>query len=170
MWGLFFYYQRRIKMQWVPFISFLYHYCTCPMLHCIPLINLLSLDHNTVWLLRILFHVVSFRRPRGSGNWHTFSMVLRKGPINHCSLPIAYTEKYFIADMLLLFFRFEIFYLMPQSVFHWRLNSLIYSNSHVFLQFANERVKWCWVICTVSLYENSSRIYLHYSREIQNQF
>ena len=51
MWGLFFYYQCRIKTQWVPFISFLYHYCTFPMLHCISLINLLSLDHNTVWLL-----------------------------------------------------------------------------------------------------------------------
>ena len=101
------------------------------------------LDPGSVsrWLfilkVTIFLHVVSFRRPRGSGKWPTFWVVFRKGPINHCSLPITSIEKYFIVDLLLLFLLFGIFYIMTQSNFLRRLNSLFYSNSHDFLQFAN---------------------------------
>ena len=78
-----------------------------------------------------------FSTPPGILKVTYFSMVLRKGPINHYSLPITSIEKYFIVDLLLLFLRFGMFYLMTQSNFLRRLNSLFYSNSHDFLQFAN---------------------------------
>ena len=79
----------------------------------------------------------NFSTPPGIWKVTYFSIVLRKGPFNVYSLPITSIEKYFIVDLLLLFLRFEMFYLMIQSNFLWRLNSLFYSNSHDFLQFAN---------------------------------